>query len=134
MKKLIIPAILSVFLTSCVSSSVTQLDKSKKYPAIHPDNVQVFLSAADVQCRYEKVALIKTKADHNLKEDRSVKKARKDAGKIGANGLILERIKDPGTGTKVANVIFGTGANTKAEMLAIYVDHNSCGEKLLGAN
>ncbi|MDX1672191.1 MAG: hypothetical protein R3211_07600 [Balneolaceae bacterium] len=134
MRKFMIPAILSVFLTSCVSSSVTQLDRNQKYPAVHPDSVQVFLTAGDVPCRYEKVALIKTKADHNIKEDKSVKKARKDAGKIGANAIILERMKDPTTGAKVANVILGTGANTKGEMLAIYIDNRACVEKQMGSN
>ena len=53
--------------------------------------------------------------------ERLFKKARKKAAKIGANGLLVQRIKEPNTGDKVAHALIGTEAKRRGEMVAIYV-------------
>lgn len=116
----------SIILSSCVSASVTELNPGKQYSTVSPDQVQVFLSEEDIKCDYEKVALINTKAGYNLKDEKSVKKARTKAGEVGANGIVLGGFDEPGAGKKVANVLFGTGANTKGEMVAIRFDASKC--------
>ena len=121
---------IAILLSSCVSASVTELNPSKQYSTVLPEEVQVFLSEEDIKCDYEKVALINTKAGYNLKDEKSVKKARKKAGEVGANGIVLGGFDEPGAGKKVANAIFGTGANTKGEMVAIRFDQNKCNAKV----
>ncbi|HUF08238.1 MAG TPA: hypothetical protein VMO47_02880 [Rhodothermales bacterium] len=47
--------------------------------------------------------------------------ARKKAGKLGVNGLLVRRMKEPGTGAKVAQAIVGTELNRRGELVAIWV-------------
>jgi uncharacterized protein YbjQ (UPF0145 family) len=54
-------------------------------------------------------------------EAKMFKSMRKKAAELGANGVILGEMKDPGTGAKVAQVLFGTSANRKGKSVAIYV-------------
>ena len=47
--------------------------------------------------------------------------AKKRAGKIGANGVVLGSINEPSSGAKVAGAIFGVSPERRGEMLAVYV-------------
>jgi hypothetical protein len=46
---------------------------------------------------------------------------KKEAGKVGANGVILDALSEPGSGAKVAAAIFGVSAQRKGKALAIWV-------------
>jgi len=105
---------------------VTRLDYNDNYSAIQPDQVNVYLNEKDVKCKYKKIALIKTKANYGFKDNKSIKAARKKAASIGANGLILQQIKDPSTGSKIANALLLTPANKKGTLVAIHVDKKAC--------
>jgi len=115
-----------IILSGCVSTSVTRLDYSKNYPPVQPDQVKVYLKQGDVHCKYDKIALIKTKTGYGWKDEKSVKAARNKAASLGANGLILEAIKDPSTGDKIASALLWTPAYKKGTMVAIHVDTTGC--------
>lgn len=108
-------------LTSCVTTSVTRLSSSN-YPRLHPDQVVIYLNEEDIPGKYEKIAIIYAEGDYELTDEAQMyDKVRKEAAKLGANGVLQRGIKDPSTGAKVANAFLGTGANRKSEMIAIYV-------------
>ena len=44
---------------------------------------------------------------------------RKKAAKIGANGIILQEIKEASDGAKVAAAVFGVSTNRKGKVIAI---------------
>jgi hypothetical protein len=48
-----------------------------------------------------------------------VRKLRKDAGKRGANGIVLNPIHEPGAGAKVVGALFGVGTQRKGEAVAV---------------
>ena len=54
-------------------------------------------------------------------ESDMLKDAKKKAAKLGANGVLVERMKEPGTSAKVAEAVIGTEANRRAELVAIYI-------------
>ncbi len=108
-------------LSGCVTASVTKLTNTD-YPKIRPEEVVIYLSEDDVPKVYDQVALIYTKGDYAAtKETGQFKKARKRAAKLGANGIIFGEMTEPKSGAKVANFVFGTPANRKGQMMAIFV-------------
>jgi len=46
---------------------------------------------------------------------------RKEAGKLGANGIILDSLSEPSAGAKIAGAFHGTGAQRTGKVIAIYV-------------
>lgn len=54
-------------------------------------------------------------------EEKMFNSMRKKAGEMGANGIILDAISEPGAGAKVAGAILGTGVERKGKAIAIYV-------------
>jgi uncharacterized protein YbjQ (UPF0145 family) len=50
-----------------------------------------------------------------------IDKLREEAGKLGANAIILNEVEEASTGAKVAQAILGTSAKRKGEAIAIYV-------------
>ncbi len=76
----------------------------------------------DIPGDYEKVAIITARGDYAATDEAKMfKKVREKAAKLGANGVLIESVREPSTEAKVANFLFSTTANRKGEMLAIYV-------------
>lgn len=108
-------------MAGCVSTNVTPLS-NKRYSPVQPDEVVIYLDEADVPGAYEKVALMYSEGDHFWTDASDMfKDVRKEAGRMGANGVIVRRVKEPGTGAKVAQAVIGTEANRQGELIAIYV-------------
>lgn len=109
-------------LNACVSTTATRLGQGPVHPAISPDSVAIYLKAADVPWRYQEVALLNSKGNADMtSEQKMYNSMRKKASEVGANGIILDATTDPGTGAKVASVLFGTSANRKGKAIAIYI-------------
>ncbi|HKI96719.1 MAG TPA: hypothetical protein VJ992_15625 [Gemmatimonadales bacterium] len=110
-----------VVLAACVSTNAVQLAPgAQKYPAVPADSVQVFLAASDIHVPYEKLALINASgASGWTDEEGMINAMRKKAGKLGANAIVLENIKEPSAGAKVAAALFGGQAERKGEVIAI---------------
>lgn len=115
-------ALLAVlFVTGCISTSVTPLT-GRDYSPLHPDEVVIYLHEQDVPADYDKVALIYARGDHAMTDEAQMfKSVRKKAAKLGANGIILNDVREPSTGAKVADHFLGVGAERRGELLAIYV-------------
>lgn len=111
----------SLLLAACVQTQATMLS-SKTYTPLHPDDVVIYLAEDDIPGTYEKVALINAQGESGMtNESQMYAAARKRAAQIGANGILVEQIKEPGAGAKVAGAIFGVGTTRRGQMIAIYV-------------
>lgn len=84
--------------SGCVHSTVELLAPSR-YAATTADSVVVYISVADVAAQhlaYDRVAMLFIRADaHFTKESAIMRRAREDAAKLGANGIILGETREP---------------------------------------
>ena len=119
---LAIPVAVLVFLSGCVTASVTQLDSTERDP-LTPEEVTIYLEEEDIPGDFEKVAIIDLSgASGWTDEEKIYEKAREEAADVGANGVLFEAMEEAGTGERVASALFGTGSDTDAKMIAIYVN------------
>jgi hypothetical protein len=107
-------------LAGCVTTSTIPLGQPTPRPAVPWEQVQVFLKEADVPGPFDKVALIKAEGPHDWTSQRDlVDKVRKAAGKVGANGIILEEIKEPSTAAKIAGAVLDVPVERTGSVVAI---------------
>lgn len=126
-------------LTGCIQTQATMLDPTTR-PAVPPEEVRVYRNEASIECDYAEVALVHAQGGANFtNENQMIEAAKKRAGKIGANGVVLGTIDEPSAGAKVAGAIFGVSPDRRGEMLAVYVydpcrarDEASTDEEMLG--
>lgn len=128
MRNAAVCALLSAVLLSCVSTGTTILNPAAKRPPVTPDKVVIYTSPDKVPGKYEEVAILSSQAAYTVAHDEVFYESfRKEAAKIGANGVILSAIEDPTTGQKVGSAVLGallipnTMANRKTQATAIYV-------------
>ena len=108
----------------CVSTKAIYLDPSvAAYPPVSPDAVRIFTSEAELDSlTYVRVAIIEATGSGEYTSQTDMLAAmRKKAGELGANGVILPQINEPGAGAKVAGAIFGTGTQRKGNAVAIRI-------------
>lgn len=115
--------VLATAVAACVSTNVTTLVAPEKYPPVSADSVQVFFSEQEIRDKgyeFERVALIyATGSAEYTSESGMVNKLRREAGKRGANGIILEPIREPGAGAKIVGALLGTGTQRKGQVVAV---------------
>ena len=84
-----------LLLVGCVTSSVTMLMDRSEFPV--PElGVQLFLPGDSVPATCERVALIEAKGGLMSNEGKVYKKFRQEAGKRGANAIIVQVVEDSG--------------------------------------
>jgi hypothetical protein len=118
----IAPAIVAlVTLSGCVQTQATMLDPTAR-PPIPEEQVRVYRTEESIECEYDEVAIIHAQGGANFtNENQMINAAKKRAGQIGANGVVLGTINEPSAGAKVAGAIFGVSPDRRGEMLAVYV-------------
>jgi uncharacterized protein YbjQ (UPF0145 family) len=83
--------------------------------------VAVYRTAEQVPGKFDEVALLNSKGMSGwTNEAGTLKSMRKEAGKLGANAVVLDAIIKPNAVTKVAAALVGVGAERKGKALAIY--------------
>lgn len=109
--------------TACVSTNATMLNPSPVARApVAADQVRIYRTAAQVTGRYEELALLNATGEASwTNEQAMLESMRKKAGELGANGIILDAVTEPGAGAKVAAAFLGVGAERKGKALAIFV-------------
>lgn len=86
------------------------------------DQVTIYRTADKVPSKYEEVAMLNSSgASGWTDEEKMFKNMRFQAGKLGANAIILDALSEPSAGAKVAAAVFGVGAERKGKAIAIYV-------------
>lgn len=107
--------------SSCVNTNATLLS-NQTYPKIHPDDVVIYLSEDDVEAEFQKIAILYAEANSNWSSPSKMLKAlRKEAAKIGANGILYQSITEPSAEAKIAATLLDAEAERHAEMIAIRV-------------
>lgn len=116
----IVPAVL-LLLAACVTVNKSILDRSRMAAPVPRDDVHVYLPGDSVP-EHERIALLSAKGDADTTDEgQMVDKLREEAGKLGANAIILGDIEEPGTGAKVAQAFLGTSADRRTRATAIFV-------------
>lgn len=110
-------------MTGCVSTNAAMLGMpGKQRPEVAPESVALYRVASQVPGPYEEVALLNSKGDSDMTDEAAMfESMREKAGEIGANGVILDALSEPGSGAKVAGAIFGVSVARKGKALAIWV-------------
>ena len=92
--------LVAVTAMGCVRSTTEMLSPAR-YPPTVPDSVTVFVSVADVDAQgleFERVAMLFIRATAEFTQERAImRRAREDAAKVGANGIIMGEAREPGT-------------------------------------
>ncbi len=108
-KRLTILGLLS--LAGCVTSHVIV---GKLRPPISPDQVQLYLHPP--AAKYEEIALLESSSKHSFsftaqgKSDALIQRLKRDAAKLGANGILLQGVGDKATGSVGTGIGGATGA------------------------
>ncbi len=122
MRPLVAVLVLALFLVSCVSTNFVKLGSGPTYGPVPVDSVVVYRTASQVPGKYEEIALLNSAGSSGwTNEAQMIKSMRKEASKLGANGIILDALSEPGAGAKVAAAIFGTSAERKGRAIAVRV-------------
>ena len=109
-----------LMLAGCISTNAVQLGQPNQYPAVTPEEVQVFQSESDVKSDFDKVAIISAEGNYAFANDEKMINAmKKKAAKMGANAIILGEFKDPSTVEKIADAVVGVGGEKTGKVLAI---------------
>lgn len=121
-RQLMAGSLIFAAVTACVSTQAVRLGSGPVRPPVPPDKVAIYLDAKQVPGKYDEVALLSSSGDAAMtNEEKMYKSMREKAGEMGANGVILEDVKEPGTGSKVAHALIGTTADRKGKAIAIFV-------------
>jgi hypothetical protein len=119
MRSILIYSIFLLGLTGCVQTQATML-ASETYAPTNEAEVTIYLSEADIPGEFIKIAIISAQGESGwTNENQMYNAARKRAAKIGAHGVLIEEIKEPGAGAKVAAAVFGVGTSRRGKMIAI---------------
>ena len=71
---------------------------------------------------HTRLAILNAKGDaDDTDEAEMIDALRKEAGKLGANAIILGDLEEPGTGARIAGALLGTSTNRETQAIAIYV-------------
>ena len=109
----------AAILTSCVTANIQRLSPVA-YPPISPEEVTVFMDPGELRAdsiRYVRVAMIFTSGSSEFTNaDAHMSKAREEAAKLGANGIVIQT-NDPGGRH---NWFWGTNSNRESSVMAIH--------------
>lgn len=107
-------------LGGCVSTNSTPLGLGETRPAVVPAMVAFYRTGDQVGRPYTEVALLNSSGDSLwTTEKKMFQSMRQEAAKLGADGVILERVKEPAVAIKVAAAIFHVSAPRKGRAVAI---------------
>lgn len=114
--------LLTIVLAGCTKTNAAVLDPTQKFAKTCPNAVQIFMTPEKVTSQYQEVALLNSQGSTLwTKEAGMLKSMRKKAAAVGANGIILSGIDEPGAMSKVMGAFLGTGTNRKGKSLAIFI-------------
>lgn len=113
-------ALLCLALSGCVTVSKSVLMDRSAYP-VPQEEVGVFLEGDTIPSSCERVALLHASGDEDFTDEGDIwDKLREEAGKLGANRVLIRGIEEPGTGERVASALFGTSSDRDADAVALW--------------
>ena len=114
-------------LAGCVKTTVTPFTGVASYGVVSPESVMVYRDPGLIPAPYKELGVVSAHGDFTTFGEADIVKAlRVEAGKLGANGLLLAEIKSPRGAGKVAGVLFGgEHALRRGQALAIRIQTDS---------
>lgn len=110
-----------VAVAACVSVNKSVLSSAYADRPLTKEQVQVYFADDSIPA-HERIAILNAQGDESMtNEGQMIDKLREEAGKLGANAIILQQLKDPGTGQRVLSAVFGVPAERKGQAIAIFV-------------
>jgi hypothetical protein len=111
----------TLLVLGCVTVNKSVLDRSFMSSPVPTDEVHVYLPGDSVP-EHTRVAILNAKGDVDTTDEAEmIEKLREEAGKLGANAIILGELEEPSTGARVAKAFLGTSADRRTQALAVYV-------------
>jgi len=123
MKKWLVFGLVILVLVACVTTKAVRLGTAPTRLSVDWQQVAVYRTADQVPGKYEEIALLSSTGEAMwTNEEQMWKSMKKKAGKLGANGIILDAMSEPSAGAKVAAAFLGVGgAQRKGKAIAIYI-------------
>ncbi|HKO14842.1 MAG TPA: hypothetical protein VJU87_01330 [Gemmatimonadaceae bacterium] len=118
--------VLALLLCACTRTNVALLDQSVHLQRTCEEGILMYTSPEKAPQGYKELALLNSTGNTQWTSEAGMMKSmRQKAAEIGATGIILGGISEPGAGTKVAGAVLGTGAERKGKSLAIFATEDS---------
>jgi hypothetical protein len=119
----IVAILFVVALAACVSTNVALLDTTLHYTPVCKEGVAFYTTRDKAPSGFKEVAILSSSGSSNFtNQNQMVESMRDKAAEIGATGVILNDINEPGTGAKVAAALFGVSPERQGKALAIWSD------------
>ena len=117
------PLLFLAFLAACTSTAHSvRLETGPARPPLPADSVRIYRSAAQVPGPYVEVGIITAQGYTITVDDaRLIERMREEAGKLGANALILDASSDGAAQQGKVNVQVNEPQMAKGRSVAIYV-------------
>ena len=117
-------ALAALGLSACVSTQATMVNPgAMRLAALRPEQVQIFTDQSELDTLdFTRVAIIEaTGSGEYTSQTGMIEAIRKKAAALGANGVLMPQIQEPGAGAKVAAAVLGLGTQRKGQAIAVYV-------------
>jgi len=114
-------AAVAVFLLACVSVNKSVLTPG--LASVPASDVHVYFDTDSIP-EHTRVAILNASGSSGFtNEGQMIDKLREEAGKLGANAIVLQGIKEPGAGEKLVNALVGGMADgtRRGQAIAIFV-------------
>jgi len=116
----------SVGLVGCVAVNTTQLGAPSldhRHPRVTADAVVVYRTPEQVPGRYQELALLHASGSgYWTSEAGMYRKMREEAGRLGANAIILESMSEMSTDQKIVATYLNVDVDRTGKAVAIYVE------------
>lgn len=113
--------LIALWFAGCVQTQATLVGPTR-YQPVDESEVVIYLKEEEVPGPYERVAIIHMQGSSTYtNEAQMIAAAKRKAAKLGANGVILNYVREASDGAKVAGKIFGIDTQRRGQSLAIYV-------------
>lgn len=120
MRKMILAGLLAGLSSGCITVSKSVLNDSYSYRPIDRDEVYVFFAYDDI-CEHDRLAILVAEGDEELtSEGAMIDKLREEAGKLGANAIILNAVTEPGDGERLVAAATWESAERRGRAVAIH--------------
>lgn len=108
-------------LGACVSVNKSILAPNPTGRRFSMEAVYVYLED-DTVPEHTRLAILNARGDVDVtNEGDMIDELREEAGKLGANAIILGDIDEPGTGARIAGAVFDIPTQRETQAIAIYV-------------